>query len=65
MIKQFIKYCAVGGSGVLVNGAFYFGLLSIGLHHSIAWFAGVGTSVVSNFLLNRYYTFEAHKIGKR
>jgi len=58
MLRQFAKYCAVGASGIVVNGALYFGLLFIGVHNTVAWLIGVGSSVFSNFILNKFFVFK-------
>ena len=57
-IARFIKFAAVGGRGVLVNE----GLLAL-LHYAgtldyrFALFIAAETAVISNFILNHYFTF--------
>lgn len=58
IIKQFFRYSLVGASGVVVNGAFYFGSMTfLNFHHSYAWAAGIGVAWITNFLLNKFWTF--------
>jgi len=59
ILRQFIKYCIVGGSGVAVNGALFFTCYSmLKMPLTLAWGVGVGGSVVTNFVLNRNWTFK-------
>jgi dolichol-phosphate mannosyltransferase len=57
---QLIKFCAVGGSGYVVNlCVFAFCVEVLGLHHLIgATFAFV-VAVMNNFWWNRHWTFKA------
>ena len=63
--KDFIKYCIVGSSGVLVNiGAYYsltrFFNVSLLLSSPIA----IEISIITNFLLNNFWTFKNRQINK-
>ena len=55
--RTFIKFCLTGASGVLVNlGSFHL-LTVIGLHRFLASPIAIELSIVSNFLINNYWTF--------
>jgi putative flippase GtrA len=57
---QLIKFCAVGGSGYVVNlcvFALCVGLL--GMHHLLAATAAFVIAVTNNFWWNRHWTFKA------
>lgn len=55
---QFVKFCSVGASGVLVNLGFLalFGEV-MGMRSSVASALAIEISIVSNFLMNEYWTF--------
>lgn len=56
--KTFLKFAAVGVSGVLVNlGAFIF-LVTVGLNKFIASPLAIELSIINNFLWNNYWTFK-------
>jgi dolichol-phosphate mannosyltransferase len=56
--SQFVRFCAVGASGYVVNLAVYAALLFAGLHYlaasAIAFFVAAG----SNYAWNRTWTFQ-------
>ena len=63
---QFVLYCLVGASGVLVNllvfaiaDAFDLGEIDVGFGRPIRWslLLGIAASIVWNFVLNNYFTF--------
>jgi putative flippase GtrA len=55
---QFIKYCFVGASGVVVNMVVYSLLVSVAHMHYLAGATiSFTVAVTSNFLLNKYWTF--------
>jgi dolichol-phosphate mannosyltransferase len=57
---QLIKFCAVGGSGYVVNLiVFTFFLQVMGVHHLLAATAAFVFAVANNFWWNRHWTFEA------
>jgi len=57
---QLFKFCAVGGSGYVVNLiVFTFFLQAIGVHHLVAASAAFVVAVANNFWWNRHWTFEA------
>lgn len=51
------QFFVVGGSGVFVNLAVLSLLLSLGVPEQLCLAGGIGVSVVTNFLLNRRFTF--------
>ncbi len=57
---QLFKFCAVGGSGYVVNLiVFTFFLQALGVHHLVAAFAAFVVAVANNFWWNRHWTFDA------
>jgi putative flippase GtrA len=57
---QLFKFCAVGGSGYVVNLiVFTFFLQIMGVHHLVAATAAFVFAVANNFWWNRHWTFEA------
>jgi len=59
--KTFIKFAIVGASGVLVNLGFFTLFLLAGMNKYIASPIAIELSIVSNFLLNNYWTFRWRK----
>lgn len=57
--SQFVRFCAVGGSGYAVNLAVYAALLAAGLHYLAAAAISFLVAAGSNYLLNRTWTFQA------
>ena len=58
--KQLVKFCAVGGSGYVVNlivFTFFWQVLEV--HHLVAATAAFGFAVTNNFWWNRHWTFDA------
>ena len=59
---QLVKFCAVGGSGYLVNlSVFALCVHFLDLHHLLAATAAFVVAVTNNFLWNRYWTFRARQ----
>lgn len=57
--EEFIKYCCVGVSGVLINLGFYiFITRKVGLEPTLAAPLAIELSIVSNFVLNNIWTFK-------
>lgn len=52
-----LQFLVVGASGVVVNLAVLSALLLIGLPDAVCLAAGIGVSVLTNFALNRRFTF--------
>jgi len=63
--KTFLKFLAVGASGVVVNLGFFTLLLWAGLNKFVASPAAIELSILSNFLLNNYWTFRWRKTKDR
>jgi len=63
LIKRFIKFAIVGGSGVFVNLGIYFlltrptGLVDSMWGRNLAYALSVELSILSNFMLNDRWTF--------
>jgi putative flippase GtrA len=57
---QLVKFCAVGGSGYVVNLiVFTFFVQVVDVHHLTAATAAFAVAVLNNFWWNRHWTFEA------
>jgi putative flippase GtrA len=57
---QLIKFCAVGGSGYVVNlSVFALCVEAIGLHHLVGATIAFVVAVTNNFWWNRHWTFRA------
>ncbi|HSC90007.1 MAG TPA: glycosyltransferase family 2 protein [Polyangiaceae bacterium] len=61
----FLRFLAVGASGVVVNLAFFTLFLRFGLHKYLASPIAIEISIISNFVLNNYWTFGARKVSER
>jgi putative flippase GtrA len=59
---QLFKFCAVGGSGYVVNlSVFALCFEGLGLHHLIAATAAFVVAVTNNFWWNRHWTFKVRR----
>ena len=58
-----LQFFAVGASGVVVNFAVLSLLLALGLPDSVALAGGIAVSLITNFLLNRRFTFSYARGG--
>ncbi len=57
-LLRFGKFCAVGLSGVVVNeGLLWLLTEMIGIRCDISWYFSTEASIISNFILNDYFTF--------
>jgi putative flippase GtrA len=57
---QLIKFCAVGGSGYVVNlGVFTVAAVVLDLHHVLAAVLAFVVAITNNFWWNRHWTFAA------
>lgn len=56
-LKRFLKYSAIGGSGVFVNMGMLMVLTSAGMGYTQSGVIAVETAIVTNFLLNEFWTF--------
>ena len=55
--KVFLKFCITGASGVFVNLGVFSVLLAAGTNKFVASPVAIECSIVTNFLLNNYWTF--------
>ena len=58
MPRRFLKYAVVGLSGILTNQCSVWvaiNVLNLTKNHALVW--GIETSILSNFVLNNYWTF--------
>ena len=58
---QFVRFCAVGASGYVVNLVVYAALLSLGLHYTVAAAGSFVVAAVSNYVWNRLWTFRTRQ----
>jgi len=59
---QLVKFCAVGGSGYVVNLAvFALVFAGLGWHHLVAATLAFAVAVTNNFYWNRHWTFSARE----
>jgi dolichol-phosphate mannosyltransferase len=64
-LVRLIKFVVVGGSGVLVNLASYWLLTRVvGLNAFGALAVSFEASVISNFLLNNFFTFADRRVSR-
>lgn len=56
-LKTFIKFLITGASGVVVNLGMFTLFLAMGMNKYIASPIAIEISIISNFLLNNYWTF--------
>jgi len=62
-LVRFFTFCAVGGSGVLVNLGLYSILTRIvGLNTTLSAAISVETSILTNFVLNNFFTFRLRNV---
>ena len=63
--RTFIRFCVTGTSGVFVNlGAFHL-LTQLGVHRYLASPIAIELSIISNFLINNYWTFADRNLAGR
>jgi dolichol-phosphate mannosyltransferase len=61
-LEEFVKFCIVGGSGVIVNMGFFFILTRfVELRIEIASPIAIEISILTNFFLNNLWTFSSRK----
>jgi dolichol-phosphate mannosyltransferase len=66
-MEMFIKFILVGLSGVLVNEGVYWLLTRFGglaAYDYLAVIIGIEVSIITNFILNDYFTFAKRRAGK-
>jgi len=63
--KDFIKYSIVGFSGLFVNlGSYIFLTRYLGMAEEVAPIISIEASLISNFLLNNFWTFKKRNLKK-
>ncbi len=62
--KRFIKFNLVGLSGVFVNEGLLVLIATAGLYYIYASAAAIEISIVSNFVLNEFWTFRDRRHGR-
>ena len=60
--KVFIKFCITGASGILVNLGVFTALLAAGVNKFVASPIAIQTSIITNFLVNNYWTFRSRNL---
>ncbi len=64
-LKRLLKFCAVGLSGVIVNQGLLWLLTEFGgLQYYISALFAIEASIISNFVLNDYFTFADRRTGR-
>ena len=57
--RQLGKYCLVGSLGVIINFAILIGLTeAFGFHYIVSEAFAIGVVLISNFILNKHWTFK-------
>lgn len=60
-LKQFLKFCAVGGIGLLINLGITYTGVALGLWYLYAFIIGLIISWSCSFVLNAFFTFPEHE----
>jgi len=60
-----IKFCVVGGTGVIVNLSVFSLLLAAGMGKFLASPLAIEASIISNFFINNHWTFRYRRTGTR
>ena len=55
---RFLKFCAVGGVGAVLNLVVLYSLTELGVFYLISGLLGIEAGLLSNFFLNRSWTFK-------
>ncbi|MCJ7639272.1 MAG: GtrA family protein [Euryarchaeota archaeon] len=55
---RFLKFCAVGGVGAILNLVVLYSLTELGVFYLISGLLGMEAGLLSNFFLNRSWTFK-------
>ncbi len=63
-VSEPLKFAIVGASGVIVNLGIMWFLLYYGLSKELSSLAGIEASIISNFILNDRFTFQAREEKK-
>jgi dolichol-phosphate mannosyltransferase len=57
-LHRFLKFCAVGGAGAVLNLAVLYVLTELGVFYLLSGFVAIEAGLLSNFVLNRSWTFK-------
>ncbi len=63
--KTFLKFSVVGATGVVVNLVSFTLFMSVGLNKFIASPLAIELSIITNFLLNNFWTFSGREINDK
>ncbi|HEY6011537.1 MAG TPA: glycosyltransferase family 2 protein [Nitrospirota bacterium] len=63
--KTFLKFGVVGAAGVVVNLASFTALMRLGMTKYLASPLAIEISIITNFLMNNYWTFSAREVNDR
>lgn len=63
--KTFLKFSVVGASGVVVNLVSFTLLMKAGMHKFIASPVAIELSILTNFVLNNFWTFSERDVNDR
>ncbi len=64
-LKRLLKFCAVGLSGIIVNQGLLWLLTEFGgLRYYVSALFAIEASIISNFVLNDYFTFADRRTGR-
>jgi dolichol-phosphate mannosyltransferase len=63
--KTFLKFLVVGGTGVVVNLLSFTALMHIGLNKYVASPVAIELSIITNFLLNNFWTFSKREVNDK
>ena len=62
--QQLIRFCVVGASGYLVNLAVFSVMVhALGLHYVVAAIGAFCVAWTSNFVFNKFWTFQQHGLS--
>ena len=61
--RAFVRFCVVGAIGVLVNLGIFTALLAAGMNRFVASPIAIQSSIISNFLGNKYWTFRRRRLA--
>lgn len=63
--RTFLRFAAVGAAGVVVNLLIFTLLLKLGMNKYLASPLAIEVSIITNFLMNNYWTFSAREMTGR
>lgn len=65
-LKQFIKFCFVGGTAALINYSILYSFVEfLGIWYVYANLCGGVISAIFNFFANKFWTFRNPELGKK